>query len=196
MKARQAAGKLLLMSVALLPVIGCRVSQNRGDGKDVSIDTPLGALKVKTDPASTLAKIGLPAYPGARMVAEKEDDKHTADVNLSFGSFKLQVLATALETPDSPAQVEAFYRKALAQYSDVIACRGNQPVGTPTRTGMGLTCDDTKHGKTDKIKDEDSDLQLKAGSEQRQHIVALKQKDGSTRMELISLELPHGNNDD
>lgn len=187
------------MLLLVLPALaGCRISEGNGDHKDMSIDTPLGGLKVKTDPGAVLAKVGLPAYPGAQPVAETADDKHSADVNFSIGSFKVQVLATALETSDSPAQVEAFYRKALAQYSDVIACRGNRPVGTPTRTGMGLTCDDDKHGKTihGKTYDHEDGLELKAGSSSRQHVVALDEKSGKTHIELVSLELPHGMGDD
>ena len=129
----------------LLPfATGCRVEGHKNGKDGVSIDTPLGGLNVKGDPAAVLSKVGLPAYPGAQPLAEDGDDEHSADVNLSFGSFKVQVLATGLQTTDAPAQVEAFYRKALAQYSDVIACHDQQPIGSPTRTGMGLTCDDDK----------------------------------------------------
>ncbi len=197
---RKTGGWLAVFLVgSVLPMaMGCRVEQHDGQGKDVSIDTPMGGLHVKTDPATVLTKVGLPAYPGAKPVTESEQHKHSADVNLSFGSFKLQVLATALQTADRPAQVEAFYRKALSQYSEVIACRDQQPVGTPARTGMGLTCSDDKHVHTasENAQDDDrNDLELKAGSPSRQHIVALKQSGDQTRMELISLELPHGDRD-
>ena len=181
-----------LLGGVLLPLAGCRVNRHGGTNNDVSIETPLGGLNVKTDPAAILAKVGLPAYPGARTAPESQQDKHSADVNLSFGSFKLQVLAAALQTPDSQQQVEAFYRKTLAQYSDVIACHGHEAVGMPKRTGMGLTCSEDKHVKTVHIDDDDpDDLELKAGSPLRQHLAILKRREGTTRIELVSLELPH-----
>ncbi len=186
----------VLAAVPLLCVAaGCNVTTHTNTntgGADVSVDTPLGGVHVKSDPSAVLAKVGLPAYPGAQAVAEQGKDKDAADVNLNFGSFHLQVLAAGLQTNDTPAQVEAFYRKALLQYSDVIACRNQQPVGLPAKTGMGLTCSDDKHTHMGSSKDGDrkDELELKAGSPTRQHIVAVKPKGSVTRMELIALELP------
>ncbi len=184
----------------VLPVLlltsGCRIQNTKGQGDGVSMQTPMGGLDVKTDPAAVLTKVGLPAYPGAQAIAQKGDDKDAADVNLSFGSFHLQVLAAGLQTADDPGKVETFYRKALAQYSDVIACRDQQAVGTPAKTGMGLTCDDDKHVHTGKMKESGRDgLELKAGSPTRQHIASISQRDGATRIELVSLELPKGTDD-
>lgn len=193
-RVRACAAAALVSMAGLLA--GCHISGRDGSHKDVSIDTPLGGLNVKTDPATVLGKVGLPAFPGAQVATDGDDDKSSADVNLSFGNFKLKVLAAGLQTSASPAEVEAFYRKALAQYSDVIACRDEQPVGTPARTGMGLTCADDKHTKTGHTHTGDrEDLELKAGSSERQHIVVLKPRPGGTRMELIALELPHMDGD-
>lgn len=192
------AGRAAALSLcALLPVLaGCRIHTSKSDKDGVSLDTPMGSLNVKTDPAAVLTKVGLPAYPGSQAIPQSGEDKDAADVNLSFGSFHLQVLATGLQTNDDPAKVETFYRTALAQYSDVIACRDQQPVGTPVRTGMGLTCSDDKHVHTGKMKDSGQEgLELKAGSPTRQHVVSIHEKNGATRIELVSLELPKGSDD-
>ena len=95
---------------------------------------------------------------------------------------------------DSPDKVEAFYRSALAQYSDVIECRHHTAVGKPERTGLGLTCADDNHVHTGKNHefdpDSDSETELKAGSKSRQHIVSLQSSASGTRFGLVSLELP------
>ncbi|GAA3747262.1 hypothetical protein [Terriglobus aquaticus] len=181
---------------AVLVTAGCHVSSKGSDGReDVDIRTPLGGLAVKTDPSAVLGKIGLPAYPGAVQVKEKGSDKDSADVNMSFGSFHLRVLALGFQTGDDRAKVEAFYRKALHQYSDVIACQGESPIGEPARTGLGLTCKGDRHfhgnihygDSAGNINDE---FTLKAGSPSRQHIVAMQDKQDGTHFTLIALDLP------
>ncbi len=180
----------MLATVAVVLMCGCRITKSKDAHDDVSIETPMGGLSVKRDPAAVLDKVGLPAYPGAQPVAEGAGNHDSANVDLSFGEYKLQVLVVKLRTGDDTAKVEAFYRKALAQYSDVIACHDNQPVGSPSSTGMGLTCAKDKHGKTIETGEKSGDLELKAGTPSRQHIVSLSTHGGETRMDLISLELP------
>lgn len=189
-----------LLSAALL-VSGCHISSHGKDGKeDVDIRTPLGSFAVKTDPGAVLGKIGLPAYPGATPINAKGSDKDSADVNMSFGSFHLRVLALGFQTSDSRSKVEAFYRNALQQYSDVIACRGESPIGEPARTGMGLTCKGDKHvhGKIHAGDDSDSgdEFTLKAGSPSRQHIVSIEDKQNGTHFTLVALDLPDDHSKD
>src|SRR6185437_11562804 len=100
----------------------------QGGDDNVKIATPFGGMQVKTNDASVLDGMGLPAYPGAVLV-KKDKDHGAADVNMSFGSFRLRVKAASFRTPDSPDKVEAFYRKALAQYGDVIKCSNDRVVG-------------------------------------------------------------------
>ena len=183
---------ILTSAFLLLPLAGCMVqSKKNGNGEDVNISTPLGGMSVKTDNASVQGKLGLPLYPGAVLEKKKNDDGGSADVDMNFGAFHLRVLAMGFTSSDAPEKVSDFYRKALSQYSDVITCRNKQPVGTPSRTGLGLTCaDDNKvhAGATDT--DDSDDTELKAGSSSRQHIVSLKAQGGGTRFSLVSLELP------
>lgn len=189
-----AAGLVLLV----LPLTGCRVHSHRGSdgGKDVDIATPLGGLSVKTDSATVQRKLGLPLYPAAMPEQRKGDDNSSADVDMNFGAFHLRVLAMGFTSADAPDKVEAFYRTALSQYSDVITCRNHQPVGKPERTGLGLTCADDNHvhaGKAHEVDaDSDSDLELKAGSKSRQHIVSLQPQGTGTKFGLVALELPRG----
>jgi len=164
-----------------------------GEDKSVQVDTPFGGVHVNTN-QTTASDLGLPVYPGAKMVAD--DDKHkSADVHLGFGEWQLRVRAVSYQTQDSKEQVTAFYKKALGRYGDVITCQGNAPIGSPTRTSEGLTCSEDNHPKV-KIDQGDygvdkGNLELKAGSKRHQHIVGFEEpKAGQTRFALVALDLP------
>ena len=183
----------------LLPLAGCMVESRKGDkgDKDVAITTPLGGMSVKTDSDTVSKKVGLPLYPGA--ILEKKngkDDGGSADVDMNFGAFHLRVLALSFDSTDSPEKVSEFYKKALSQYSDVITCRHKQPVGTPVKTGLGLTCNDDNHVKTHgkEHMDDDDSTEMKSGSPSRQHIVSFKSSGSGTHFGLVALELPRDDN--
>ncbi|MGA2170286.1 MAG: hypothetical protein ABSG62_18970 [Terracidiphilus sp.] len=197
-KMGKAAG--LLTGLALVAgMAGCRVHVDKGangEDKNVQVDTPFGGVHVNTDQTSA-ADLGLPVYPGAQQV--KGDDKHkSADVHLGFGEWELRVRAVSYETPDTEEQVTAFYKKALGRYGDVIICQGTTPVGTPTATSEGLTCEDNEKNANVKIDRGDygtdkHSLELKAGSKRHQHVVGFENpKDGKTRFVLVALDLPAG----
>ena len=177
---------------------GCMIHTEKGangEDKNVQVDTPFGGIHVNTD-QTTASDLGLPVYPGAQTV--RDDDKHkSADVRLGFGEWELRVRAVSYATPDTKEKVTAFYKKALGRYGDVIACQGNAPVGTPTKTSEGLTCDEDKNPKV-QIDQGDygtgkGGLELKAGSKRHQHIVGFENpKDGKTDFALVALDLPAG----
>jgi hypothetical protein len=177
------------LAAALLA--GCRVeSDKHGDSDNVKISTPFGGMQVKTNDAVVVEGIGLPTYPGAQLLKKDKDDG-AADVNMNFGSFQLRVKAVSYQTGDSPTKVEAFYRVGLRRFGDVIACRDNRAVGTPVRTQEGLTCDNNKHNNYT-VDDHPSkdELELKAGSNQHQHIVQIDGQGGGTKIGLVALDLP------
>jgi len=185
--------KLLAAAAVLALLAGCRIQVDKskdGQDKNVKIDTPLGGLHVRAGDTSA-ADVGLPAYPGARIVPDKDGDK-SADVHFGFGEWQFRVKAVHYETSDSQEGVVAFYRKALGRYGDVIQCQGGQPVGSPTVTREGLSCSDDK-GNSQVHVSEDSSLSLRAGSRHHQHIFALdKGHTADTRFSLVELQLPEG----
>ena len=199
--------QVIAAAALLLPLTGCFVETKKhadGKGDDVNIQTPLGGMSVKTDQAQVAQKVGLPIYPGAVADKKKDNDESSADVNMNFGPFHLRVLAQGFTSADSPDKVRAFYKKALGQYGDVIECQHKKPVsGSPARTAQGLTCNDDNHisvkdgdDKDGKMKFDASEVELKAGSKSRQHIVGFESKDGGTKFGLVALELPTGGDKD
>ncbi len=182
-------------SLATLLLAGCRITDNKnGKNDNVDISTPFGSMHVNSNDKADSASLGLTAYPGAVPVKDDKDDKNSADLNMSFGDFHMGLKVISYQTSDSPDKVLAFYRKDMARYGDVIECQNDEPVGTPTRTSQGLTCQD-KGDKGNKhvhasVNDDDEDLDLRAGSELRQHIVGVRKKDGGTHISLVLLNLP------
>jgi hypothetical protein len=184
--------KKLLAAVTVLALIsGCRIQVDKskdGQDKNVKIDTPLGGLHVRAGDTSA-ADVGLPAYPGAQIVPDKDGDK-SADVHFGFGEWQFRVKAVHYEASDPQENVVAFYRKALGRYGDVIECQGDHAVGSPAVTREGLTCSDDKGNAKVHVSD-DSSLSLRAGSRHHQHIFALdKGHDAETRFSLVELQLP------
>lgn len=187
MRVKLTAGAIVIAGMVL--VSGCRIESNKqGGDNNVKIATPFGGMQVKTNDDTVLQSMGLPAYPGAVLV-KKDNDHGAADVNMNFGNFHLRVKAASYRTTDSPDKVEAFYRKALGRYGDVIQCSNDRPVGEPTHTAEGLTCDNDK--KHVSINDDMSrKMELKAGSKQHQHIVAINPEGTGTKLGLVALDLP------
>ena len=179
----------LTLSLAATVLAGCRVDHHTDNhGDDVKVATPFGGVSVKTNGADVQNKIGLDVYPGAVPEERKKDNDNAADVNLSFGDFHLGLKAASYTTPDDPAKVQAFYRKALARYGTVIQCRGNKPVGTPVRTDQGLTCEN--EGKHIQFDEENSSNELKAGSKTHQHVVSIDARGSGSKFGLVLLDLP------
>ncbi len=181
-------------------IAGCRVNVQKGangQDKNVRIDTPFGGVHVTTNQI-TAADLGLPAYPGATISPDHQNDK-SANVHLGFGQWEMRVRVVNYSTPDSQEEVTAFYRKALGRYGSVIACQDGSPVGSPAATSEGLTCS----GKDQPNIQVDGDnvnygyhsghggFTLEAGSKRHQHIVAFKSfASGQTRFSLVEVQLP------
>ncbi len=193
MRARERAvcvGALAGMAV----LAGCSVHVNKGGGdgedKDVRIHTPFGGLQVQKNHGGA-ADTGLPAYPGAVLEPDKSGDDKSVDVQVGFGKWQVRVQVANYSTADEQAKVQEFYKKALGRYGEVLTCQGDAAVGSPARTGQGLTCSDKDDRGRVHSGRGDRDLELKAGSESRQHIVAFDKKGRpGTHFSLIALTLP------
>jgi hypothetical protein len=191
-RVQQAAVLGAAAAMMALPT-GCQVETHKdGDAKNVRIATPFGGMSVKTNGEVVESNIGLDVYPGAVPEKKKNENDSAADINMSFGSFHLGVKAASYTTPDSPDKVMAFYQKSLSKHGVVIECRHDQPIGLPTRTPDGLTCDDDnkKHVNINLKDNEGGETQFKFGSKQHQHIVSVEARNGGSKIGLVALDLP------
>jgi hypothetical protein len=171
-----------------LALVGCRIDTRRdGNGENVKIATPFGGVQVKTDSEAVSEGIGIAVYPHAELEEKNGKDNGSADVNVSVGSLRVRVKAIEYHSDDAQEKVIAFYRKELGKYGGVIQCRDGRAVDSATQTPEGLSCDDEHKGASS---DSARKIELKAGSKQHQHLVAVDGRSSGTKFSLIVLDLP------
>lgn len=137
-------------------------------------------------------EIGLPAYPGATLAIEKDND-NSADLGFTFGDTHFRIMIAKYVTTDSPDQVLAFYRKPLSRYGEVLECSHDTPVGDLAVARSGLTCSERKDGGLTVSDHEVSTNghELRAGNPHQFRIVSIDEaQPQSTRFWLLFIELP------
>jgi len=166
---------VIIATVALLPACSVNVKDHGDDGNSkVDINTPLGGIHV--DQNVDARDTGLPVYPGARPKPKTSDgDKKSANVNLSAFGFGLKVVAAEFESDDPPGKIIAYYQDQLKKYGNVLQCHGSGykvdddvPVVGGKKgyvVGGKLKCDSDDGGNK---------VELKAGTDDNQHIVAIE----------------------
>jgi len=177
--------------VCLMALLACSVNVKKdagGQDKKVDIETPFGGIHVNKD--ADVRDTGLPVYAGARPV-EKEDNgnEKSANVNISAGEFGLKVVAVEYRSDDAPEKVIAYYKDQLKKYGSVLECRttyhteasASYDSGKDDHDSNKLTCD---HGGG-------NDVELKVGTKENQHIVAVTAKDKGCKFALVLVQM-HG----
>lgn len=181
---KKISAAFVLAIFALLALSACTISSNGKEGEDKKVDikTPFGSLKVdeKVDPRDT----GLPLYAGAKPYEKSPNDKGSANVNISSGLFGVKVVVAEFTSPDSPQKVEEFYANALKTYGAIVECKGsydnNVKVDKSSNGGDNapVDCSDV-HGSNS------NEVQLKVGTRNHQHVVAVRPDGSGTRFALV-----------
>ncbi len=171
---------LLVLFILCVSACSINVKKNElGEEKKVDIDTPIGAIHV--DKEADVRDTGLPVYPGARQKQEDNNDNaKSANVNISTGVFGVKVVAIEYESDDPPQKVVSYYKDQLKRYGTVLECHsshhgGNVQIDKGNRSN-GLKCDDNDHGDT---------IELKVGTENNQHIVAIEPQGNKSSFALV-----------
>jgi len=90
--------------------IQVHVNDQGGNKKEVSIETPFGAIEVNKNGGVTEASLGMPIYPGAKSVSDHDD----ATVNMRFGNeAALRIVVGKYHTSDALDKVKDFYQQRL-----------------------------------------------------------------------------------
>jgi hypothetical protein len=150
-------GALLLS----LPIAACSIDVNeRKDENKANVDirTPVGGVSVRTDES---ADTGLPVYPGAAVLHER-DEPGSANVDIGAFGFGVKVAAAKFESGDGQQAIADFYKNAMARFGKVTECRGD--VDFPGRSGSPVCRQASDSGE----------IQLAVGTTDNQHIVAIK----------------------
>jgi hypothetical protein len=179
---------------AFLLLPACSINEKKeanGEDKQVDIKTLVGDVHVGNDAGAS--DVGLAVYPNARLKQKDSDgsDKN-ANINLSGFGFGIRVVALEYESDDAPAKVLSFYKDQLKKYGAVLECHTSSldldmKMGShdSKNDSNELTCED-KQG---------SDIELKVGKKDEQHIVAVEPEGKGSSFSLVYVRT-HGKSAD
>jgi hypothetical protein len=181
---RSLAFCLALVMAGLLAACSVNVKKDeKGEEKNVDIETPIGGIHVSNDAHAN--DTGLPVYAGARLKKNDKDDEgndKNANVNLSAFGFGLKVVAAQYESDDPPAKLVAFYRDQLKKYGPVLECRTSGNVDYSHHSDKAeLSCEQNSG----------NNIELKAGTKDSQHIVAIEPQSKGSNFALVYVQT-HG----
>jgi len=181
---------LALAVLCILPACSINVDDkgNKEGAKHVDIESPIGNLHVSEQ--ADIRDVGLSVYPGATPAPkEKNDEEKSANVNLSMFGFQLKVVAGEFLSNDAPEKITAYYDKELQRFGKPIQCRGayssggNVEMHDKDDLSKPVTCDKTDSG---------DGVELKVGTENNQHIVAVKPNNKGTKFALVYIRIHTG----
>lgn len=156
----------LAFSIAVILSVAA-TAQDSGKDKNVDVRSPVGDLHVGQD--ADAQKAGLPLYPGARPQSTESDNP--VNLALSTDKFGMKLIVAKYETDDPAEKVLAFYRDKLKKYGKVLECHS-------TEDKSGFHHDDDSKDENEPLKCEGDNSgpvrELKVGTEDNQHIVALE----------------------
>lgn len=190
------ASAALLATIVILP--GCSVNvkdKNKEGGGRVDIKTPMGDIHVNEQP--DIRDTGLSLYAGAKPAPKDNgEDKKSANVNISGMGFTLKVVAAEFQSDDAPEKILAYYDKELHRFGKPIQCHGrwtggdvDSNIGSKDKGSDGarpVSCRDNGKGES---------VELKVGTEDNQHIVAVKPDGKGSRFALVYVRTHAGKED-
>jgi len=160
---------LVLAVIASLPVIA---QDSDSHDKNLDVRSSIGDLHVGKD--ADARKAGLPLYPGAQLQSDKENSDQ-ANLSLLTDAFGVKLVVAKYQSDDAPAKVLDFYRDKLKKYGKVLECHSQKHGGDVDVDG-----EDTRNAKELKCGEDSGPVtELKVGTEDDQHIVAVEPRAGS-----------------
>jgi hypothetical protein len=150
------------------------VAQDSDKNKNLDITSSVGDVHVGSD--ADARKAGLPLYPGARLKAD-EQSRNQANLSVLTEAFGMKLIVANYDSDDAPAKVIDFYRDKLKKYGKVLECHSQKHGGDvevhegdkDSKDSKELKCDENSGPVTE----------LKVGTEDNQHMVAVESRDGS-----------------
>lgn len=168
-----------LGATMLLPACSVNVKKEKdGQEKQVDIRTPMGGIHVSKQ--ANPEDIGIAVYPGARLKQKDSDgEDKSANVNISGFGYGLKVVAQEYESDDSPSKVVDYYKDQLRKYGNVLVCH---------TTHLDLHTDvkgDDHESQLSCEGSEGADIELKVGTKENQHIVAVEPNGKGSSFSLV-----------
>ena len=170
----------------------CSINVKKGPGgndddKNVDIKTPFTDIHVEKE--ADARDTGLAVYPGATLKPKEGNNDNSANVNLSAFGFGLKVVVLKYESNDAPAKVEKYYQDQLKRYGGVLECHTSHHddynANVHNDPSAPLKCNGDNSGNV---------VELKAGTEGNQHVVAIDSAGKGTEFTLVYVHT-HDKND-
>lgn len=177
---RKAAFRVAALALAFLVVFAVfvlsAVTQDSKSPHDKKLDirSSVGDLHVGDDVDAR--KVGLPVYPGARLrTGTGKDGSDNLNLGISVESFGVKLVIAKYESDDAPGKIIDFYRDKLKKYGKVLECHTHEHGGDfedhDDQDSKELKCEGDNSGPV---------TELKVGTEDNQHIVAVEPRDKRT----------------
>jgi hypothetical protein len=182
----------------LLALPACSLNVKKGENgedKRVDINTPVGGIHVGE--GADQRDTGMPVYPGARLKNTGSDNNKTsANVNISSSFFGLKVVAIEYLSDDTPDKLISFYKDKLKSYGNVLECHTDKR-GDPGDVHVNIDSKDPKAHELKCGNERGSNIELKVGTEENQHIVSIGPQDGGkgTDFALVYVQVHGGDKD-
>ena len=169
-----------ILAALLLPACSLNVKKEQnGEDKQVDITTPVGGIHVSK--GANAGDVGIAVYPGATPKQNDSDGNNkSANVNISSFGFGLKVVALEYRSSDSPDKLVAYYKDELKKYGKVLECHTthfdvNPDIKESDHGSHALTCDGSNG----------SNIELKVGTKENQHIVAVEPDGKGSSFSLV-----------
>jgi hypothetical protein len=171
---RHLAAAVVVFAAVTVPAF---TQDSDADHKHIDIQTSSGGLHIGDD--ADARKIGLPLYPGAKLKSDG-DNNNQANLSLLTEAFGMKLLVANYVSHDDASKILDFYRDKLKKYGKVLECHSQKHGGDIDVNEGDKDSKDSKNSKELKC-DEDSGpvTELKVGTEDDQHIVAVDPTDAS-----------------
>jgi hypothetical protein len=146
--------------------------QDSGQDKNFDVRSSVGDLHVGSD--ADARKAGLPPYPGARLHHD-EENSNAVNLGVLTEAFGFKLVVAKYDSDDAPEKVIAYYRERLKKYGKVLECHTREHEGD-----SHAEVDEDEHSKELKCEGDNTGpvTELKVGTEDNQHVVAIEPKDG------------------
>jgi hypothetical protein len=154
-------------------------NHDKSDDKKLDIRSSAGDLHVGND--ADARKAGLPLYPGARLRHDKENDD-AFNLGVLTEAFGMKLVVAKYDSDDAPGKVIDYYREQLKKYGKVLECHTREHGGD-----THAEINDDEHSKQLKCEGDNTGpvTELKVGTEDNQHVVAVEPKGGHTSFALV-----------
>jgi hypothetical protein len=186
---------IVAMLAAAFVLSACSVNVKKepnGEDKQVDIKTLAGGIHVSND--ADVMDTGLSVYPGARVKPKNSShDNKSANVNISGFGYSLRVVALEYESDAEPAKILTFYKDQLKKYGDVLECHTSN-LDLDMKMGSHGSHSDSNKNDSNELTcegDHGSNLELKVGKKNDQHIVAVKPEGKGSSFSLVYIRT-HG----